>query len=76
MSTRTRAKENRAEKAALENLVHAKRTVAPVLKALESGMRGKSFQVARKNRQLGNEILASGMRKRQKRPVYVAKEAC
>jgi hypothetical protein len=61
MSARARAQEAHAEKAAIENLVHAKKTVAPVLKALESGMRGKSGQVARKNRELTNEILAAAL---------------
>jgi len=45
MGARSRARQNRAEKLALDGYVHAKNTVAPLLKALEIGPRGKSFQV-------------------------------
>ena len=61
MSARARAQEAHAEKAAIENLVQAKKAVAPVLKALESGMRGKNCHVARKNRELSNEMLAAAL---------------
>ena len=61
MSARARAQEAHAEKAAIENLVQAKKAVAPVLKALESGMRGKNCHVAKKNQELSNEMLAAAL---------------
>ena len=56
MSARVRARQNRVEKDALESYVKAKKTVQPMLKALESGTRGKSFQVVQHQRKMHDDL--------------------